>query len=158
MSEYWLISAPGDKTCQQTFDTMNNLTSKQNNLCNNYKFHIPDLKVGTLDQLVGLSDDLGKLDTYVEQITRKVAAYLGEVLEDQRDKLQENLLANNKCFFNHKAGPSELLRRLSQRLRVVTYASGTLNISSNFVIISNLLGSRSDANHGLEDSLIAGKL
>ncbi|XP_067632392.1 V-type proton ATPase subunit C isoform X1 [Eurosta solidaginis] len=95
MSEYWLISAPGDKTCQQTFDTMNNLTSKQNNLCNNYKFHIPDLKVGTLDQLVGLSDDLGKLDVYVEQITRKVAAYLGEVLEDQRDKLHENLLANN---------------------------------------------------------------
>lgn len=95
MSEYWLISAPGDKTCQQTFDTMNNLTSKQNNLCNNYKFHIPDLKVGTLDQLVGLSDDLGKLDAYVETITRKVAAYLGEVLEDQRDKLHENLLANN---------------------------------------------------------------
>jgi hypothetical protein len=25
----------------------------------NWKFHIPDLKVGTLDQLVGLSDDLG---------------------------------------------------------------------------------------------------
>ncbi|XP_016969939.1 V-type proton ATPase subunit C isoform X1 [Drosophila rhopaloa] len=95
MSEYWIISAPGEKTCQQTYDTMNNLTSKQHNLCNNYKFHIPDLKVGTLDQLVGLSDDLGKLDTYVEQITRKVANYLGEVLEDQRDKLHENLMANN---------------------------------------------------------------
>ncbi|EDV37723.1 uncharacterized protein Dana_GF11269 [Drosophila ananassae] len=95
MSEYWIISAPGDKTCQQTYDTMNNLTSKQHNLCNNYKFHIPDLKVGTLDQLVGLSDDLGKLDTYVEQITRKVANYLGEVLEDQRGKLLENLMANN---------------------------------------------------------------
>ncbi|GAB0089682.1 V-type proton ATPase subunit C [Sergentomyia squamirostris] len=95
MSEYWLISAPGDKTCQQTYETMNNVTSKQGNLCENFKMHIPDLKVGTLDQLVGLSDDLGKLDTYVESITRKVAAYLGEVLEDQRDKLQENLLANN---------------------------------------------------------------
>uniref|UniRef100_A0A1L8DF84 V-type proton ATPase subunit C n=1 Tax=Nyssomyia neivai TaxID=330878 RepID=A0A1L8DF84_9DIPT len=95
MSEYWLISAPGDKTCQQTWETMNNVTSKQGNLCENFKMHIPDLKVGTLDQLVGLSDDLGKLDTYVESITRKVALYLGEVLEDQRDKLQENLLANN---------------------------------------------------------------
>jgi hypothetical protein len=52
-------------------------------------------QVGTLDQLVGLSDDLGKLDSFVEQVTRKVAAYLGEVLEDQRDKLHENLLANN---------------------------------------------------------------
>ena len=29
-------------------------------LSQNWKFHIPDLKVGTLDQLVGLSDDLGK--------------------------------------------------------------------------------------------------
>ena len=32
-------------------------------LSQNWKFHIPDLKVGTLDQLVGLSDDLGK-NTY----------------------------------------------------------------------------------------------
>lgn len=95
MSEYWLISAPGDKTCQQTWEMMNNLTSKQNNLCENFKFHIPDLKVGTLDQLVGLSDDLGKLDAYVEQSTRKIASYLGDVLEDQRDKLYENLQANN---------------------------------------------------------------
>jgi len=95
MTEYWLISAPGDKTCQQTWETMNNLTNKQNSLSVNYKFQIPDLKVGTLDQLVGLSDDLGKLDAFVEQVTRKVAAYLGEVLEDQRDKLQENLMANN---------------------------------------------------------------
>ena len=95
MTEYWLISAPGDKTCLQTWETVNNLTSKQHTLSVNYKFHIPDLKVGTLDQLVGLSDDLGKLDAYVEQVTRKVATYLGDVLEDQRDKLHENLLANN---------------------------------------------------------------
>ncbi|VEN52806.1 unnamed protein product [Callosobruchus maculatus] len=95
MTEYWLISAPGDKTCQQTWDTMNDLTNKQNNLSTNFKFQIPDLKVGTLDQLVGLSDDLGKLDGFVEQVTRKVAQYLGEVLEDQRDKLHENLMANN---------------------------------------------------------------
>jgi len=93
MGEYWLISAPGEKTCQQTFDKLNQATSKQQ-LSSNWKFHIPDLKVGTLDQLVGLSDDLGKLDNFVEQITRKVANYLGDVLEDQRDKLGENLLAN----------------------------------------------------------------
>lgn len=51
--------------------------------------------MGTLDQLVGLSDDLGKLDNFVDQVTHKVAQYLGEVLEDQKDKLQENLMANN---------------------------------------------------------------
>lgn len=93
-NEFWLISAPGEKTPHQTWEIMNNVTSKQNNLSSNCKFQIPELKVGTLDVLVGLSDDLGKLDTYCESVARKVAQYLGEVLEDQRDKLQENLLAN----------------------------------------------------------------
>lgn len=71
------------------------MTNKQNNLCENFKFHVPDLKVGTLDQLVGLSDDLGKLDNYVEAVCRKLSQYLGEVMEDSRDKLAENLQANN---------------------------------------------------------------
>lgn len=44
MSEYWVISAPGDKTCQQTWDNLNNAT-KSGNLSVNYKFPIPDLKV-----------------------------------------------------------------------------------------------------------------
>jgi len=92
--EYWLISAPGEKTPQQTYEILNNVAAKQHNLSSNFKFAIPELKVGTLDVLVGLSDDLGKLDSFCEQISRKVAQYLGEVLEDQRDKLQENLLAN----------------------------------------------------------------
>ena len=54
------------------------------------------MKVGTLDQLVGLSDDLGKVDTYVEQVTRKLANYLGDVLDDQRERLVENLVANGQ--------------------------------------------------------------
>ncbi|XP_074659871.1 V-type proton ATPase subunit C 1-A-like [Tubulanus polymorphus] len=94
MTEFWLISSPGEKTCQQTWENLVRITTKQNNLSVNWKFHIPDLKVGTLDVLVGLSDDLGKLDAYCEMIAHKVAQYLAEVLEEQRDKLQENLLAN----------------------------------------------------------------
>ncbi|KAK2170818.1 hypothetical protein NP493_1137g00063 [Ridgeia piscesae] len=101
MSEFWLISAPGEKTCQQTWETLNKVTMKQNNLSTNYKFHIPDLKVGTLDVLVGLSDELGKTDTFCEGVARKVAQYLGDVLEDQRDKLQENLLANGMELANY---------------------------------------------------------
>lgn len=94
MAEFWLVSAPGDKTCQQTFDKLCMTTANQNMLSTNYKFAIPDLKVGTLDILVGLSDDLGKLDAYCESVTKKIAQYLGDVLEAQRDKLQENLVAN----------------------------------------------------------------
>lgn len=44
MSEFWLISAPGDKTNLQAWERMNMVTSKSN-LSSNSKFHIPDLKV-----------------------------------------------------------------------------------------------------------------
>ena len=87
--EYWLISAPGDKTCQQTFDKLNQATSKQQ-LSTNWKFHVPDLKVGTLDQLVGLSDDLGKLDTFVEQITRSISHSACEEKQNNELNIQES--------------------------------------------------------------------
>jgi V-type H+-transporting ATPase subunit C len=94
VTEFWLISAPGEKTVQQTWEVLNSVTARQNNLSTNYKFHIPDLKVGTLDVLVGLSDELGKLDPYVESVVNKLVSYLGEVLEDERDKLRESLIVN----------------------------------------------------------------
>ncbi|CAF93730.1 unnamed protein product, partial [Tetraodon nigroviridis] len=94
MTEFWLISAPGEKTCQQTWDKMTTATTRTNNLSTNHKFSIPDLKVGTLDVLVGLSDELAKLDSFVEGVVKKVAQYMADVLEDSRDKVQENLLAN----------------------------------------------------------------
>uniref|UniRef100_A0A8C2H4R0 V-type proton ATPase subunit C n=1 Tax=Cyprinus carpio TaxID=7962 RepID=A0A8C2H4R0_CYPCA len=94
MTEFWLISAPGEKTCQQTWDKLMTATTRANNLSTNNKFNIPDLKVGTLDVLVGLSDELAKLDAFVESVVKKVAQYMADVLEDSRDKVQENLLAN----------------------------------------------------------------
>jgi len=48
VAEFWLISAPGDPTCQQTWDTLNKATSKQNGLTTNFKLHMPDLKVYSL--------------------------------------------------------------------------------------------------------------
>ncbi|XP_032998991.1 V-type proton ATPase subunit C 2 isoform X1 [Lacerta agilis] len=93
MSEFWLISAPGDKANLIAWDRMNTVTAKANLSCNS-KFIIPDLKVGTLDALVGLSDELGKLDSFAESVIKKIAQYIGEVMEDSKDKMQENLLAN----------------------------------------------------------------
>ncbi|KFO74013.1 V-type proton ATPase subunit C 1, partial [Cuculus canorus] len=99
MTEFWLISAPGEKTCQQTWEKLHAATTKNNNLSTNSKFNIPDLKVGTLDVLVGLSDELAKLDAFVESVVKKVAQYMADVLEDSKDKVQENLLANGEIFF-----------------------------------------------------------
>ncbi|XP_032150023.1 V-type proton ATPase subunit C 2 isoform X3 [Sapajus apella] len=93
MSEFWLISAPGDRENLQALERMNTVTSKAN-LSYNTKFAIPDFKVGTLDSLVGLSDELGKLDTFAESLIRRMAQSVVEVMEDSKGKAQEHLLAN----------------------------------------------------------------
>jgi len=89
---YWLISAP--KTNEDTFNTLNKKTSDETDLSVNYKFAVPDLKVGTLDSLMSLSDDLVKMDATVENITRKISGQLFDVLEPKADKY-ENLSINS---------------------------------------------------------------
>jgi len=92
---YWLISAP--KTREDTYNTLDKRTNSQD-LSTNYKFNIPDLKVGTLDSLMGLSDSLDKSDTYTEQITRKIALQLFDVLDVKEDKATskaDSLAVNN---------------------------------------------------------------
>uniref|UniRef100_A0A672MH35 V-type proton ATPase subunit C n=1 Tax=Sinocyclocheilus grahami TaxID=75366 RepID=A0A672MH35_SINGR len=85
MTEFWLISAPGEKTCQQTWDKIMTATTRTNNLSTNNKFNIPDLK--SFRRAV-MSFDA------VHSVVKKVAQYMADVLEDSRDKVQENLLAN----------------------------------------------------------------
>lgn len=46
-----------------------------------YKFHIPDLIVGTLDNLMKMSDEVAKLDSSMEQLCRKVVQTMTEVLD-----------------------------------------------------------------------------
>lgn len=49
MSEFWLISAPGDQENLQALERMNTVTSKSN-LSYNTKFSIPDFKVKILER------------------------------------------------------------------------------------------------------------
>ncbi|XP_018429037.1 PREDICTED: V-type proton ATPase subunit C 2 [Nanorana parkeri] len=102
MSEFWLISVPGDKTNLTALERMNTVTTKAS-LSANSKFVIPDLKVGTLDALIGLSDDLGKLDVFAEGIIKKIAQYIGEIMDDAAEKAQENLLANGVDLLSYLA-------------------------------------------------------
>ena len=44
-TEYWLVSAPGDKTPQQTWEKLNKATAQDNQLSVNFPFRVPDLKV-----------------------------------------------------------------------------------------------------------------
>lgn len=97
--EYWLISAPSDPTSEETYRKLGEVTSAAD-LTTNYKFSIPDLRVGTLDSLVALSDQLTKLDPFVESLVRHIAQYIADILDpEDAPKVHDNLLVgsgNNK--------------------------------------------------------------
>jgi V-type H+-transporting ATPase subunit C len=77
---YWIVSVPYDES---KVKTVKNIKQKmtEDKLCECFEFKIPKLKVGTLDQFDGLSDDLIKYDATVESITMKILRTLGEVGE-----------------------------------------------------------------------------
>lgn len=45
MTEFWLVSAPGENTPQKTWDRLNQATAGPEKLSVNYKFSIPELRV-----------------------------------------------------------------------------------------------------------------
>ena len=54
------------------------------------------VQVGTLDSLVGLSDQLGKLDPFLESLVRHVAQYIADILgPEDSSRLHENLVVGS---------------------------------------------------------------
>jgi len=100
MGECWIISVPGGNSTQHAWQELQAPTVGAG-LSKNFKFQIPDLKVGTLDALIGLSDDLGKIDGYAEGVCHKVASYMGEVLEQQKDRVEANLKVNDVSYLRY---------------------------------------------------------
>jgi V-type H+-transporting ATPase subunit C len=88
--EYWIVSAPGRPTPEKSFEE---LTAQLGAHASCQKFNIPDLKVGTLDSLVATSDQLAKLDPFVESVVRKIVKYIYDIVDvDDRPNLHDNLV------------------------------------------------------------------
>eukprot|EP00163_Fabomonas_tropica_P034262 TRINITY_DN93_c0_g3_i1.p1 TRINITY_DN93_c0_g3~~TRINITY_DN93_c0_g3_i1.p1 ORF type:complete len:296 (-),score=52.76 TRINITY_DN93_c0_g3_i1:314-1201(-) len=79
MSYFWLISAPAEPTVDATWNTLQRKTAKEQNLSLNYRFGTPSLRVGTLDSLMSLSDELTKVDMQVEACVRKIERQLNDL-------------------------------------------------------------------------------
>ncbi|KAN0000508.1 hypothetical protein ACTFIZ_000961 [Dictyostelium cf. discoideum] len=77
--EFWLISAP-NLPGADIFDQVNQKTAKENSLSENKKFNTPALRVGTLNSLITLNDELQKIDTIVEATTKKIARQLVDLV------------------------------------------------------------------------------
>lgn len=98
MGVYWLISVPKDDGQEQ----WNRLLENTKSLSSCFKFNLPSLKVGTLDALMSLSDDLQKLDQYTEQVMIKVYNYMAHSLEESdKDRLRDYTKANNKDLLSY---------------------------------------------------------
>ncbi|XP_056152372.1 V-type proton ATPase subunit C 1-B [Lampris incognitus] len=93
MTDFWLISVPLDKTTWNSREKLKRTLAKTG-LASCSRFSIPDLKAGTLDGLLGVSDDLSRLDTVTESVMKRTCQCMGEVMEQSSDKVFENTLAN----------------------------------------------------------------
>lgn len=79
---FWIITLPNSALGRQGIEE---LSQKTKGLCksNVTKFNIPALRVGTLDSLMTLSDELAKKDTFVEMTTKKIARQLVDLSADE---------------------------------------------------------------------------
>jgi len=92
---YWLIGVPNDKDESNARST---LSGKLSGVAKTFPFSIPVsfLKVGTLDSLLTLSDELSKLDSVVEQTTKKIERSLFDVWKSEPKNQDDNKDLNKK--------------------------------------------------------------
>ncbi|KAI5068612.1 hypothetical protein GOP47_0016957 [Adiantum capillus-veneris] len=71
-TRYYLVSLPVSDSVGATWSALQQSLSKSAFDTPAYKLHIPELRVGTLDSLLALSDDLVKANSIVEGVTHKI--------------------------------------------------------------------------------------
>lgn len=95
---FMLMSVPGDKNvsdakaaCDAAFGKANSIASSFGSPCE--KFEIPKLKVGTLDALMLLSDELDKFDKHADIALRRIVrAWGADLSEDSSEQLSADQL------------------------------------------------------------------
>ncbi|KAJ3054411.1 hypothetical protein HK097_001882 [Rhizophlyctis rosea] len=96
---YLFVSAPADPTKQDTVNKLKDkIASKHNDHAEIFPFSLPDFKVGTLDSLVVLSDDLQKMDQNFESIAIKISENMRTLLNNDVDQWKLNLTVSDKSI------------------------------------------------------------
>ncbi|KAF9377095.1 Vacuolar ATP synthase subunit C [Podila verticillata] len=103
MPEYWFVSAPGEGNRTVTFQNFKaKIASSQNDLSEVSPLPIPEFKIGTLDTLVLLSEDLAKQDTAFESSANKLVDVIRSLLgAEAATKLAGSLSVNEKTIDNY---------------------------------------------------------
>ena len=78
---YWLVSLPGDP--DEVWRSLQKATGN-GSLSQNYRFELPmSLRVGSLDTLMVLSDELARVNATVEGVVNKIRRQVSELAPDQ---------------------------------------------------------------------------
>ncbi|XP_059304264.1 V-type proton ATPase subunit C [Lycium ferocissimum] len=80
-SRYWVVSLPVQHNSSTTslWSRLQESISKHSFDTPLYRFNIPNLRVGTLDSLLALSDDLVKSNTFIEGVCSKTRRQIEEL-------------------------------------------------------------------------------
>lgn len=104
--DMWLITVPNNKESPDTTycNIQNNVSV--NGLCKTFLFDVPNLVVGTLDTLMALSDDLGKICNQVDVrlsscFVQFYMCCIFVILRLWREKLNDNMLKYLEQIPNH---------------------------------------------------------
>ena len=62
---------------------------QQKDLCQAYKFELPSLRIGTLDALMALCDELGRVDTQVESTCKRLVSLREALISGNADLQNE---------------------------------------------------------------------
>lgn len=95
---FFLVSLPIEGNEEATKRALDGVVSREASSASK-PFAIPkDLRVGTLDTLVALSDALVKDDTFGERLTRKLSHTMSGLVEHNKDKMLDLLQANGRTL------------------------------------------------------------
>lgn len=78
-TRYWVVSLPVQGSASSLWNRLQDQISKHSFDTPLYRFNVPNLRVGTLDSLLSLSDDLLKSNSFVEGVTHKIRRQIEEL-------------------------------------------------------------------------------
>ncbi|KAK0428256.1 hypothetical protein QR680_010697 [Steinernema hermaphroditum] len=141
---FWLISVPNEPRAHER------LSDTAAKLADYWRFHIPSLKVSTLDQLLELADDLETLEKTTESSVRNVAQFFAAVLSEYHKDLHENFAVGNRDIVTYLTKFQWEAARYSTKLSLTTI---TENITKLMYQIENGLKEKSSKYEYLKSRL-----
>ncbi|KAJ0964459.1 hypothetical protein J5N97_025597 [Dioscorea zingiberensis] len=78
-SRYWMVSLPVQNSASHLWSRLQESISKRSFDTPLYRFNVPNLRVGTLDSLLSLSDDLLKSNNFIEGVSHKIRRQIDDL-------------------------------------------------------------------------------